>query len=357
MSNQIKMLRNNMSPEQILTILSKYDVQPVQINDLYMLFPTVCHNLNGGSNKMYYYKKDHIFKCYTECNGIFDIFTLIQKMQVLRNAPVSLPQAMNIAGVGSGETSKMDFEAVREVMEDLDKVTKMNRITTSETYVPEILNESQIMRAFTYSLDSLKPWIEEGITPQTLSRYGIKYDPAENAIFIPHYDAEGSLVGVRGRYMSPDAHAKYMPIQFNGKRLAHKTSRLLYGLHISKEAIMKHKTAIIFEGEKSCMKMDSIYGENNISVAVSGKTITIDHIKALVKLGVKQVILAFDRDYESFEEIIEKRKEYTELVSYIQNFCNVSMILDHDLKLGLKDSPIDAGKEVFEELMKDKINL
>jgi hypothetical protein len=354
MSRKIKDLREQLTVENIKDILSLYGVDPAHENDEFLVFPTVCHNTESGSHKLYYYKDNHMFKCYTECDSVFDVFTLIQKMQELRDEPVSLPQALKIAGMeGDVDITDIDVSA----RNDMDYLYDLNHTVSNELYDPELLNESSIMQAFIYSRDALKIWEEEGISSQTIIRYKIKYDPISNAIIIPHYNDEGGLIGVRGRYLNPDAYAKYKPIKHNGKVLAHKTSRVLYGLNFNKEAIKRHKLAIIFEGEKSVMKMDTLYGEHNVAVAVSGKTITIDHIKLLLKYGVEKIILAFDRDYSDIDEIVDKQQEYRDIVAYVQNFCNVSMIIDYGLKLDYKDSPIDKGKEVFEDLMSKKINL
>jgi hypothetical protein len=354
MSRQIKDLREQITVENIKDILTLYGVDAVHENDEFLVFPTVCHNTEGGSHKLYYYKDNHMFKCYTECDSVFDVFTLIQKMQDLRDEPVSLPQAIKIAGMDA-EIDMTDIDV--NARNDMDYMYDLNHTVSTELYDPEVLNESAIMQAFTFSRDALKIWEEEGISSQTLMKYKIKYDPIDNAIIIPHYNDENSLIGVRGRYLNPDAYAKYKPIKYNGKVLAHKTSRVLYGLNFNREAIRKHKIAIIFEGEKSVMKMDTVYGDHSVAVAVSGKTITIDHIKLLLKYGVEKIVLAFDRDYSDLDEIVQKQQEYREIVSYVQNFCNVSMIIDYSFKLDYKDSPIDKGKEVFEELMAKKINL
>jgi hypothetical protein len=354
MSRQIKDLREQITVENIKDILSLYGVDPVHENEEFLVFPTACHNIDGGSHKLYYYKDNHMFKCYTECDSVFDVFTLVQKMQELRDEPVSLPQAIKITGMDTNvDLTEIDVSA----RNDMDYLYDLNHTVSNELYDPELLNESLIMQAFIFSRDALKIWEEENISSQTMMKYRIKYDPVANAIIIPHYNDEGGLIGVRGRYLNPDAYAKYKPIKHNGKVLAHKTSRVAYGLNINKEAIKKHKIAIVFEGEKSVMKMDTIYGDNNVAVAVSGKTITIDHIKLLLKYGVEKIVLAFDRDYSDIDEIVQKQQEYREIVSYVQNFCNVSMIIDYSFKLGYKDSPIDKGKEIFEELMAKKINL
>jgi 5S rRNA maturation endonuclease (ribonuclease M5) len=148
-----------------------------------------------------------------------------------------------------------------------------------------------------------------------------------------------------------------MPMKYNGEYLAHPTSKILYGLDINKNAIQRLQTIILFEGEKSVMKMDSLYGDNNISVAVSGRNLSKEHIALLMKYGVQNIILGFDRDYKSHKEIEKELNEYMEIFKYAKNFFNVSVIVDYDFLLEHKNAPIDQGKELFEQLMLKRIYL
>lgn len=65
-------LREKVTTELVKTVLSPY-AQPVKETNAYLIYPTICHNISGGSNKLYYYKQSHLFHCYTECNSSFDI--------------------------------------------------------------------------------------------------------------------------------------------------------------------------------------------------------------------------------------------------------------------------------------------
>ena len=47
----------------------------------------------------------------------------------------------------------------------------------------------------------LKPWLDEGISKETLLKYRIKYDSTINAIIIPNFDHDGELIGIRGRFL------------------------------------------------------------------------------------------------------------------------------------------------------------
>lgn len=117
----------------------------------------------------------------------------------------------------------------------------------------------------------------------------------------------------------------------------------------------KKKIAIIFEGEKSILRYASIYGaDNNISLATLGQNITKDHIQYLLKMGVRHIILAYDTDYEDYDQLAEVEKKYIEKGKILAPYFNVSIIIDYDFLLPYKSSPIDGGKEIFEKLLETR---
>lgn len=357
MSKSIKEYRDEIGAEQIKDVLKeKYGVEPVRDNDVMMVYPTVCHNHDpeDASHKLYYYKKDNIFKCFTECDQVFDIFQLIENMEHLRGRKISVFDAIKIAGANpkEGISDKEHFS----IKKQLDYLYEMNNTVANQEVELEYLDK-KILKRYVYDLDLLKPWITEGISPETLRTYSIKFDTIMNAIVIPYFTDDKKLVGVRGRFLSEDAKAKYMPIKYGEKYLAHPTSKILYGLDINKKAIQKRRMAIIFEGEKSVMKMDTLHGEDNISVALSGQSISTDHIQLLLKYNVRDVVLAFDRDYKSFDELKEKMQDFKSRFSFMKNFFNVSIMVDVNFILDHKESPIDDGEETFNILMQERIYL
>ena len=48
-------LREQLSDETIKDILGEFNVEPVSENSDEIVFTTSCHNLSGGSTKLYYY--------------------------------------------------------------------------------------------------------------------------------------------------------------------------------------------------------------------------------------------------------------------------------------------------------------
>ena len=155
--------------------------------------------------------------------------------------------------------------------------------------------------------------------------------------------------------MGEDVVDKYKPISYNGILLNCPTNAILYGYCQNKKALSMTKTCIIFEGEKSTLLMDTIYGKNNISVSVFGQSISKQQIKLLVDAGVSNVVLAFDADYKNEAEANKKLEEYKKIVKPLMTYFNVSIIIDFKGRLSYKDSPIDKGEKIFNELMKERI--
>ena len=90
MAISFKDLRQELTDEMLKDILLQFDVEPYEETSDYIIFPTCCHNLTGGSPKLYYYKDSKLFHCFTECNDTFDIFTLLQRMYKLRGQDITL---------------------------------------------------------------------------------------------------------------------------------------------------------------------------------------------------------------------------------------------------------------------------
>ena len=124
----------------------------------------------------------------------------------------------------------------------------------------------------------------------------------------------------------------------------------LYNLNLSKENIKRAKIAIVFESEKSTLKMRTYFGsENDISVACCGSNISARQMSLLLELGVNEVIIAFDRQFQEVgdEEFKHLTKNLTKIHNKYKNLAIISFIFDKKMITGYKASPIDEGKEKF----------
>ena len=351
-----KELRERLEPSDIKKILRQYGIEPHYENKNYIIYETCCHNPIGhGSHKLYYYTNTHMFKCYTECESMFDIFELVTKIEALRGRKIGKAEAIKITGF------ELSLKEMNEIANDsiANDLTRLIYINNAGGNVEEKemlpIQTDFLDDRYTFDPSALRCWTEEGISINTMFYYRITYDPINNCIIIPQYDEDGAIVGVRGRFLDEDVVDKYKPITYNGVLLNCPTNSTLYGYYQNKRALNITKTCVIFEGEKSVLKMDSIYDKNNISVAVYGQKISRKHIKLLIDAGVSNVVLAFDADYKTIQEAQQKFEEYKRIAKPLTTYFTVSIIMDFKGRLDYKDAPIDKGEKIFNELMKERI--
>ncbi|MEB3287477.1 MAG: DNA primase [Vampirovibrionales bacterium] len=117
------------------------------------------------------------------------------------------------------------------------------------------------------------------------------YDRFRHRLMIPIHDDRGQIVAFGGRALSPEEKAKYL----NSPETAiyHK-SRILYGLHLAKEAIRQSKSAVVMEGYFDVIAAH----QAGVSQAVGscGTAMTEQQVKLLTRFGAETIYLAFDAD-------------------------------------------------------------
>jgi hypothetical protein len=286
---------------------------------------------------------------------------------VVRAKGISFPQAVQYVAAITGKT--FGFSSIlnnsTDLVDDWDIINRYKKKEKIVTVLPEY--NSNVMDVFLpYPHES---WINDGISVKTMNEFEIGYYIREEKITIVHRDIDSRFIGLRGRAMKEediDNGRKYMPLSIGNQLYNHMTMMNLYGLHKTKNAVKKLKKIMFFEGEKSILKCQDYYGELNFTCAVCSSNISNFHRDIAVSLGVEEVFIAFDKfrakeDNES-EELYQKRFfDYQEkLIKYAQKFtpyCRVYVLWDTDNLLDYKDSPADKGKEVLEELMKNKFEI
>lgn len=134
----------------------------------------------------------------------------------------------------------------------------------------------------------------------------------------------------------------------------------LYNLNNSKNNIPILKKAIIFEGEKSCLLYASYFGiDNDISVACCGSSVSLYQIEMLQRAGAQEIIIAFDRQFQSIgdDEFKKLKANLLKIHSKYKNDVIISFIFDKEMITGYKSSPIDHGPDIFLKLFKERIIL
>jgi hypothetical protein len=80
-------------------------------------------------------------------------------------------------------------------------------------------------------------------------------------------------------------------------------------------------------------------------------------VQLLLKLKVNEIIIAFDRQFQTLgdDEFKKLKKNLLTLKTKYNNYAKISFIFDRQMITGYKSSPIDEGKEKFLKLFKERI--
>ena len=377
-------IKNNLTIEQVFELVSELGGEPIMkdSSDAF-ISRTICHNLPGeGSRKLYYYDNSKMFQCYTDCGESFDIFELVVKVKNTRKEPIvsysmitkktqeskweftdalrfvanffNIREEVNFGETFSSPNSLLDWELFQAYAQ---REAKRQNASTDKKIELKIYDDSILK--FLPQLRVL-PWEDEGISFSVMKNKGIAYNPRTQGIVIPHYNINGELVGIRERTLieEEEVYGKYKPAILNGVMYNHPLGFNLYNLNNSKEAIKILKKAIVFEGEKSPLLYASYFGiDNDITVATCGSNLLSNQMQLLLSLGVQEIIIAFDKQFQKIGDDEWKRlvKNLTNLHTKYGKYVQISYMFDKNNLIGYKDSPIDCGKEIFLQMFKERV--
>lgn len=353
-------VKESLEPENIYDILEYFGAEPEDHED-FIICRTICHN--GDSHKLYYYKQNQLFKCYTKCQDAFDIFELVQKVkQVDLNAAIFY--VVNFCNLQSYiQETEIDDESLdswkmfnrsKKNQETKEKVAEKTKIVLPE-YEKEILNF--------FPQPRILGWEKEGISKEVCDFMNIRYDPINGGILIPHVDENNRLVGIRERTLvkENEIYGKYRPFRLNNQLYNHPLAFSLYGLYHAKENIRATGVALVFESEKAVLQTITMLGlANNIAVAVCGSSISKYQIDLLKESGAREICIGFDRDFKEIgdDEYYKTIERLQKIYDRYNAFSNFSFLFDKKGdKLEYKMSPTDAGKEKFLYLWKNRVFL
>ena len=176
--------------------------------DKYILFPTICHNLNASeaSMKLYFYKDSKIFYCYTEC-GKMSIFSFLKHYYETKNYEYDWFQDI-YSVVESCSIRKTIEEFTYNTFEKKKEKYYYNNTISFINYPKGILDIFNKV----YPIE----WLKDNISKKAMDKYNILYSISQNKIIIPHYDINYNLIGIRGRALNleeVETFGKYMPIK------------------------------------------------------------------------------------------------------------------------------------------------
>lgn len=235
-----------------------------------------------------------------------------------------------------------------EGLESSDPTVRLEATRVAKRYRPVPKKEVQkpkpmldnCMDIYEFDRDKIRPWNEEGISWDVLMKRGVRYDCLANRIVYPILGYDGKIISVCGRTCDPDFKEKRIPKYIYQNKIG--TLDAIYGFAEHKNEIIEKQEIILFEGAKSCMKMET-WGLCNTG-AILTSHMSQSQFGFLIKLasfhGVR-IVMALDKDVDVFED---------ETVKKLCSYAKVDIVVDDEGLLKEKDSPVDQGLDNWEKL-------
>ena len=273
------------------------------------------------------------------------LFDLVQHMKGYTNFGDTMRFIHKILNIPYSYSKKEDDTPKDSILDFFKKYkTKPNKRSTKEVelkfYTDEEIDKLYIKCPYS-------GWIrEEGIIAKVQEEFGIGYHFDSDRITIPHrFWKTGEIIGLIGRTLQSAeicdffGIAKYFPI------IPYPKSKNLYGLWENMEYIKQAKEVIVFEAEKSVLKMASKGYRNCVSVG--SHDLSDEQVKILIGLNT-DIVLAYDSDIP-LEFMESEAKKFKGLRS-------VSIVINQYDILKDKQSPADATLKIWEALYRRRIN-
>lgn len=323
-------------------------------NGEFMIFDSICYHVDcaGHKPKMYYYKQTKCFMDY-KLGCSFDIVEMVQRRKELLGQDLTMIQCANIVCsiLGIDGYKEQQKKGGYDYLSELRCFLKGHKPRTEM-----LIYDKKILDMFPQIYH--EDWINDGISIDSMEKYGIRYYPSENQIVIPCQDSRGNLVGIRVRNIDPRLDWKYRPlILFDGTEYKFSTNRILYGINYTRYAIEKYRKVMLFEAEKSVLQCDGFFGENNIACAMFGSAFSEEKRDILLGLGIEEVIICVDFDYENASDddknFVKFKEKINNIAKFFDGFCKVTYLVEYG-EHPLKCSPSDLGKEKFMELFRNR---
>lgn len=248
----------------------------------------------------------------------------------------AVQKASKIANV---DMNSMCFSNTIAFLRKVEKLHQKKR----EKYHHEIISVSEYNK---YIRETIPEWLNEGITQESMDRFGIRADTFQNRIIYPVYDIEGNLINIKGRTRYENFKELRIPKYMNYFPVG--VMDYFQGLNLTLPDVQKQNEIIIFESIKSVMKADG-WGYHNCASAEK-HTLTNEQIELLASLKVN-VVFAYDTD------VNYARNEVKQNIDKLKRLTNVYIITDPNKLLGgssTKNAPVDLGPQIWETLYDEK---
>lgn len=264
--------------------------------------------------------------------NLYDVVMFLNKIDNIRDAYNFLLQTCNYSP---------DMVYVENPLTWLNKIKRQRKSYELDFEELEIL-DSNILNQYIYG--DITQFNLDGISTKTLREYNIGYDTISKRITIPIYDIYGNLIGVKGRATNKEDESIY---KFMFLYPADQ-SKTLFNFHRAKEYCRQKREVNVFESEKAPMQAKDCRLMNCIGIGSSG--ISIDQLNILLTLQC-DINLAYDKgvDYEIILPTFE---------NFFKGKRRVFVMRDDEYNiLSNKSSPIDEGREVWDFLYDNRVQL
>ncbi len=295
-----------------------------------------------------------IWHCFG-CNEGGDCFAFLMKIEGM-DFPEALLHLGKKVGVEVARYDKTETNEKRRLTEINELAAKYYRKVLLESPLAQAAREYLAKRGISETLaetfglgfapdawDSLTLFLgKRGFRPLEIEKAGLVlrrrdgtgiYDRFRSRIMVPLCDQHGNVVGFTGRVMpgAPDDSAKYMnspetPIYHKG--------RMLYGLHLAKQAIKREGKVIIVEGNLDVIASHKAAVEH--VVGSSGTALTEDQL-ALLKRFTSTIVFSFDADAAGFKAAQR----------------GIALARQNGFDVRVAVLPADAGKDPDDAVQKD----
>lgn len=248
------------------------------------------------------------YYCFSSNQG-GDIFTFIQKMEGVdfKGALTILAEKAGVEIVYEGSRDKGKTDRVREAVAAAESFYRTKLAgSPGETYAlsrgltPETISNfglgyaSPEWRALLEHLTGVGFTTDEllagGLIKEAEGKPGTYYDRFRDRLMFPIRDASGRTVGFTGRALSKEEQAKYLN---SPETELFRKSSILYAMDRAKDAIRQRGFTILMEGQMDVLHAHQAGFEN--AVAVSGTALTPEHL-SLLKRYSENLMLALDAD-------------------------------------------------------------
>lgn len=317
----------------IIEVIERYQ-EPARFNGTNVLFH--CCNNSDSTPSLTVNTDKNLFKCFS-CGAGGNALSYL-----LKEVKLPFQKAVKLIAEMSGEVISAPV-ASSETLKCYKRIRSQAQRKASDKASQRVYKDYDDYLKFSDELP--QEWIDEGIDPDVMRKFNIRVDNDANRIVYPVYDSDGRYICAKGRTRLESYKLIGLSKYQNYSKIG--TTDYFCGMKENLSSILYHNKVIVVEGLKSVMKLCG-WGYD---YALSAETSSLNdaQIKLLIKLGIAEVTIAFDKD--------KKLDQIRNGIGLLNRFANVYVIYDTKGLLEDKDSPVDKGKDVFEKLLSERIRI